>query len=451
MTSFIRKFPPVNPRKLAASILVIAEVSLTAHGIWAQSPTNSNLAPYNANFAAAREQSRQPQIFSAAYVDFLTAEILASDGSRPEALRRLAQSLRLQPQDNPASALAFELLMEQRTNSRLLLRGHKGGILYAAYSPDGTKIVTASDDHTARVWDAQTGKQLTPPLQHGESVLTANFSPDGKRVVTGSADETARIWDVATGQPVGAPMQATGSVLAAKFSPDGKIIATGTDNGRARTWDSSTGKPISPQVVYHEAVYSVNFSPDGSRILTGTGDSVADLLDPKTGVRLVKPLKQNNIIFTAVFSPDGNTILTASADHTAKTWDAKTGQPLGPIFRHSFSIDSAAFDENASRVVTTSWGPYGQSVGCSNRSTDFSTSPARRSGDDGRVQSRRQSARDRLPRSRCTRLGPEERRTAPSADPVAIRSEHDRLQPERHFAVGGHRRPHRSDYGPAAS
>src|SRR5262249_10101333 len=65
-----------------------------------------------------------------------------------------------------------------------------------AFSPDGTRVVTASRDKTAQVWDAVTGKPLTSPLQHQGSVVSAAFSPDGTRIVTASGDKTARVWDI---------------------------------------------------------------------------------------------------------------------------------------------------------------------------------------------------------------------------------------------------------------
>src|SRR5258707_10131279 len=136
----------------------------------------------------------EPRESIQAHMDFLRALNLAQEGSKPEALRVLAESLRLKPEGNPASALVFELLTELRTNSRLLLRGHRDAVLYAAYSSDGARIVTASADHTARLWDARTGRQLTSPLRHHDDVLMAEFSPDGAFVVTASEDHTARVW-----------------------------------------------------------------------------------------------------------------------------------------------------------------------------------------------------------------------------------------------------------------
>jgi WD40 repeat protein len=72
---------------------------------------------------------------------------------------------------------------------------HQDWVLAAAFSPDGTRVVTASADRTARGWDARTGKPLTEPLAHQGKVTAAAFSADGTRVVTASDDRTARVWD----------------------------------------------------------------------------------------------------------------------------------------------------------------------------------------------------------------------------------------------------------------
>ena len=82
---------------------------------------------------------------------------------------------------------------------------HESSVNSAVFSPDGSKIVTASSDNTARVWDAATGRPLTEPLQHGDSVNSAVFSPDGTKIVTASADGTARMWSIAPPSNIPSP------------------------------------------------------------------------------------------------------------------------------------------------------------------------------------------------------------------------------------------------------
>src|SRR5262249_947789 len=80
----------------------------------------------------------------------------------------------------------------------LTLQGHTDMVLRASFSADGSRIVTASMDKTARVWDATTGIVLRTLKGHTDRLYAASFSPDGSRIVTGSADQTARVWDAHT-------------------------------------------------------------------------------------------------------------------------------------------------------------------------------------------------------------------------------------------------------------
>jgi WD40 repeat protein len=84
--------------------------------------------------------------------------------------------------------------------SLAVLQGHEHWVYSASFSPDNKRIVTASEDGTARIWDATTGKELVVTENCGTAVWSAVFSPDGKRILTGARDRIVRIWDAETGK-----------------------------------------------------------------------------------------------------------------------------------------------------------------------------------------------------------------------------------------------------------
>jgi WD40 repeat protein len=98
-------------------------------------------------------------------------------------------------------------------------------MLFASFSPDGRRVVTAGDA-AGRVWDAATGQPITPPLVHGGRVPRASFSPDGRRVITACTDGQTRIWDAVSGELAMPPLEHTRAVDHASFSADGKRVLT---------------------------------------------------------------------------------------------------------------------------------------------------------------------------------------------------------------------------------
>jgi WD40 repeat protein len=232
---------------------------------------------------------------------------------------------------------------------------HQNQVVSAAFSPDGTRVVTASWDNTAQVWDAATGKPLTRPLEHQDLVVSAAFSPDGTCVVTASWDNTARVWDAATGKPLPHPLEHQAQVVSAAFSPDGTRVVTASWDRTARVWDAATGKPLTGPLEHQAAVESAAFSRDGTRVVTASDDKIARVWDAVTGKPLTRPLEHQDKVVRAAFSPDGTRVVTASDDKTARVWDAATGKPLTRPLKHQERLESAAFSPDGTRVVTASW------------------------------------------------------------------------------------------------
>ena len=149
------------------------------------------------------------------------------------------------------------------------LEGHAGKVLQARYSSDGGKIVTASDDRTARIWNAADGGQLLV-LPHASEVHSAAFSKDGTRIVTASANE-AHMFDAVSGGEIHVLRGHEGDVNDTAFSHDGLRVATAAEDRSIRVWDVESGAGIAVLTGHLNAPGSVAFSPDGQRLLSTSG------------------------------------------------------------------------------------------------------------------------------------------------------------------------------------
>jgi hypothetical protein len=197
-----------------------------------------------------------------------------------QALAHLAQVLRLNPENREASGLTTALLTQLGWHVSLTRSMRHHAMVYSAqFSPDGQRVVTASADKTARLWDAANGKPVGEPMRHDAGVSSAQFSPDGERVVTVSADKMTRLWDGASGKPLGEPMKHEDTVYSTQFSFDGQRLVTASADMTARLWDGFSGKPLCEPMKHEGGVFSVQFSPDCQRVATASADKTARLWD----------------------------------------------------------------------------------------------------------------------------------------------------------------------------
>ncbi len=231
----------------------------------------------------------------------------------------------------------------------------------AVFSPDGTRVLTYGEN--VDVWDATTGASvfsLRKLDRRGRGVTSAAYTPDGTKVVTAAGFQfgdgtnfTASVWDVGTGAEVLTLRGHTKDVLGVAVSPDGSRIATSGNDLTVRVWDAATGDQLFQ--VQQPAALSLAFDATGGRLVAGGADYVVRVWDARTGNP--GPILRGHTwnITATVFTPDGSRIVSGSWDRTAKVWDAQTGAEILTLVEKE-AVGSVAVSPDGLRIAVAAYG-----------------------------------------------------------------------------------------------
>jgi WD40 repeat protein len=233
-------------------------------------------------------------------------------------------------------------------------QGQRERLLQAAFSPNDKILVTVSAlDPAIHVWDAQTGTEIKQLTGHLEGVLGITFDSTGKRLASGSADRTARIWSIADAEMPTIVLRGHQDwVNSVTFSHDNTLVLTASKDRHAKLWELPTGH-LRADFIHPDDVLGAEFNSTLDRILTWSRSAV--LLWDSHSADLITTLEgHSDDIQSATFSHDGLSIATASKDQRIGIWDARTGDLRKMLDGHTDMVTRTKFSSNDQFLASSS-------------------------------------------------------------------------------------------------
>jgi WD40 repeat protein len=241
------------------------------------------------------------------------------------------------------------------------LRGHTQPVSSVCFSPDGSRIASRSSlETTVKVWEAKSGTEVASLRGHTDVLNSVAYSPDGSRIATASKDKTVKLWDARSGTEVTTLRGHTAPVASVHYSPDGTRVATVSGNpwdapGEVKVWDARNGAEVAPLRGHTAPVASVCWSPDGTHIAsTSRREGTVKVWDARSGTEVATLRGQTQPVLFLCYSPDGSRIAGASGNETVKVWDAKSGAEVASLRGHTGGVSSVCYSPDGTRIVIVS-------------------------------------------------------------------------------------------------
>jgi len=232
--------------------------------------------------------------------------------------------------------------------------GHTFSISSVAFSPDGRYALSGSRDHTLKLWEVSTGRELRTFKGHKDIVYSVAFSPNSHFCLSGSSDKTMKLWDVSTGREVRTFAGHKNLVHSVAFSPNGRYALSGSWDCTLKLWEVSTGREVRTFKGHKSVVISVAFSSDGRYALSGSQDNTMKLWKVSTGRQVRTFAGHKHLVSSVAFSPNGRYALSGSYDKTLKLWEISTGRQVRTFPGHKNQVLSIAFSPDGRHALSGS-------------------------------------------------------------------------------------------------
>ena len=226
-----------------------------------------------------------------------------------------------------------------------VLEGHLGKVTAVAVTPDSSKVVSSSPEDGIRVWDLVTGMEVLAVTSHCSAGMVVTM--DGRNIVTCSEEELC-VWDLVTGKQERQWPCCVEFIYQLAVTPDGCHVVT-CDKEEAHLWNLSTGAEV---MVFHAAaeLHSVAVTPDGCHVVAGSESGTVHVWSISTGKEVTVLQGHTRGVSAVRVSPDGCHVVSCSYDGTIRVWNIMTGKETPGFEAHSSSVRSVGATPDGSII-----------------------------------------------------------------------------------------------------